>query len=232
MAPNRCDERQAMMRVEPAFDVRVVLFTIKDDALWLGLIDDAHAPRLPVGGVSAGESLDSAAARILAEQLNVSERYLEQLYSLSHQDPGGWTVAISYLAIALPDRNELGMGTAWHDVSRLPRLQHLDQRFIEYAITRLRAKLGYTTIAFHLLPPEFTMSELQNVYEVILGQKLDKRNFRRRVQGAGLLEPTGSQRREGSHRPAQLFRFRAVHDPDTYLVPEWSVNWGEEAGTL
>lgn len=211
--------------------MRVVLFTVLDDALWVGLLGGARTARLPSGRAEPGESLDAVAARILAEQLNVSERYLEQLYSLSERDASGWNVSISYLAVAQSGRIELGSGIAWHDVSEMPRLQQLDQRFVQYAITRLRAKLGYTTIAFHLLPPEFTMSELQNIYEVILGQRLDKRNFRRRVQGAGLLEPTGEQRREGSHRPAQLFRFRDVHDPDTYLVPDWSVHWGEEAGS-
>ncbi len=231
MFPSEGSEQPEIMSGGPGFDVRVVLFTVMDDALWVGLIDGVNAPRLPVGAATAGETLDAAAARILAEQMNVSEQYLEQLYSLSQLDHLGWIVSISYLAVALPDQVEFRSGTAWYDVSRMPPLQQLDQRFVEYAVTRLRAKLGYTTIAFHLLPPEFTMSELQNVYEVILGQKLDKRNFRRRVQGAGLLEPTGSQRREGSHRPAQLFQFRAVHDPDTYLVPDWSVKWGEEAGT-
>ncbi len=230
MSPGSSGNRIYEKERGPRFDVRVVLFTIKDDALWIGLTDDERAPRLPAGDASPGESLDAVAARILADQLHFSERYLEQLYSLAHQDESGWSVSISYLAVAQAHGNEMGTRIAWHDVSRLPRLQRLDQRFVEYAITRLRAKLGYTTIAFHLLPPEFTMSELQNVYEVILGQRLDKRNFRRRVQGAGLLEATGTLRREGSHRPAQLFRFRAVHDPDTYLVPQWSVNWGEEAG--
>lgn len=213
----------------PQFDVRVVLFTVMDDALWIGLTGAEYEPQLPAGLVSPGESLDAVAARILSQQLKINERYLEQLYSLSHEDDSGWNVAISYLVVALPEQNHPESRMTWQDVSRLPSLSYLDQRFIDYAVTRLRAKLGYTTIAFHLLPPEFTMSELQNVYEVILGRHLDKRNFRRRVLGADLLEATGSQRREGSHRPAQLFRFRAVHDPDTYLVPEWSVNWGEEA---
>jgi 8-oxo-dGTP diphosphatase len=230
VSPSECDDQFEAEKAGPQFDVRVVLFTIKDDALWIGLTGDVLDPHLPAGNASSGESLDAVAARLLADQLFVTERYLEQLYSLAHEDESAWTVSISYLAVTLQDRNEIGERFAWHDISCLPRLPQLDHRFVEYAITRLRAKLGYTTIAFHLLPPQFTMSELQNVYEVILGQRLDKRNFRRRVLGLGLLEATGSKRREGSHRPAQLFRFRAMHDPDTYLVPEWSVNWGEEAG--
>lgn len=230
MCLRESDDQLNAEKTEPQFDVRVVLFTISNDALWIGLAGNALDLRLPAGIAAPGEALDAVAARILADQLNVSERYLEQLYSLAHQDNSAWTVSISYLAVTLPDPNEIVERFAWHDVARLPRLQPLDLRFVEYAITRLRAKLGYTTIAFHLLPPQFTMSELQNVYEVILGQRLDKRNFRRRVLGLGLLEATEAKRREGSHRPAQLYRFRAMHDPDTYLVPEWSVKWGEEAG--
>jgi hypothetical protein len=97
-----------------------------------------------------------------------------------------------------------------------------DRNSLEYAIVRLRAKIGYSTIAFHLLPPAFTLRELQTAYEAILGRSLDKRNFRRRVSAAELIEATGSKRRDGSHRPAVLYRFRADHDPATYLTPSWS----------
>jgi 8-oxo-dGTP diphosphatase len=72
------------------------------------------------------------------------------------------------------------------------------------------------------------MSELQHVYEAVLNRRLDKRNFRRRIQTEGFLEPTGETRRDGSHRPARLFQFRAAHDADTYLIPAWAANREEE----
>jgi 8-oxo-dGTP diphosphatase len=101
-------------------------------------------------------------------------------------------------------------------------MNQVDQMIIDYALFRLRAKLGYTTIAFHLLSPSFSLSELQTVYEAVLDRRVDKRNFRRRIHAAGVLEATGETRREGSHRPARLYRFRAVHDAESYLTPAWA----------
>jgi 8-oxo-dGTP diphosphatase len=109
-------------------------------------------------------------------------------------------------------------------------MDRMDAKIVDYALLRLRAKLGYTTIAFHLLPPTFALSELQGVYEAVLDRALDKRNFRRRIQAAAVLEPTGELRREGSHRPARLYRFRAAHDAGTYLTPAWVTATGQESG--
>ena len=89
----------------------------------------------------------------------------------------------------------------------MPSLAFDNNRLIDQAVNRIRAKLGYTNIAFGLLPPEFTIRELQNTYETILGSSLDRRNFRRRMITTDLIEPTGKARRDGAHRPAQLFRF-------------------------
>jgi 8-oxo-dGTP diphosphatase len=93
---------------------------------------------------------------------------------------------------------------------------------VDYALLQLRAKLGYTTIAFHLLPPNFTLSELQAVYEAVLNREVDKRNFRRRILATGVIEGTGEYRREGSHRPARLYQLRTPDDAETYLTPAWS----------
>ncbi|MEZ4495741.1 MAG: hypothetical protein R2845_02935 [Thermomicrobiales bacterium] len=72
------------------------------------------------------------------------------------------------------------------------------------------------------MPERFTLTELQDVYETVLSMELDKRNFRRRIIASGMLEPTNEKRRDGSHRPAQLYRFRAGHDPQAFLTPQWS----------
>ena len=114
------------------------------------------------------------------------------------------------------------------DVGNLPEMNPVDRKIVDYALLRLRAKLGYTTIAFHLLPPSFSLSDLQIVYEAVLDHEVDKRNFRRRIHAAGVLEGTGVTRREGSHRPARLYRFRAGHDAETYLTPGWA--FGTEQG--
>ena len=95
----------------------------------------------------------------------------------------------------------------------------VDRQIVEYALTRLRAKIGYTTIAFHLMPIEFTLSELQRTYETILGMPLDKRNFRRRILASGLVSPTAGRRVGANHRPAALYQFAAEHDPSAFLTP-------------
>ena len=94
---------------------------------------------------------------------------------------------------------------------------------LDYGVFRLRAKLSYTTIAFHLLPETFTFTELQQTYEAVLGQRLDKRNFRRRMIAAEIVVGTPAKRRDGSHRPATLYSFRAEHDAAAYLTPAWAV---------
>jgi 8-oxo-dGTP diphosphatase len=175
------------------------------------------------------ETLDATGTRILTNHVGVAERYLEQLCSISHRSEGDWTVTVTYLALALtgvggPPSN----AAAWFDAGKLPDMNPVDRKIVDYTLLRLRAKLGYTTIAFHLLPPSFSLSELQIVYEAVLDREVDKRNFRRRIHAAGVLEGTGDTRREGSHRPARLYRFRASHDAETYLTPGWAISTEQE----
>ena len=212
--------------VNPAVDLRVVPLTVLDGRLQVGLVGVPHR-QLPSGVPSAERTLDGEARRVVRETVGLSERYLEQLFTLSVTGERGWTVIVSYLALIDPgDRDEVAPASTWFDVGEPCLLASDDQKVLDYATVRLRAKIGYSTIAFHLLPPTFTLRELQTAYEAILGHPLDKRNFRRRVIAAGLIEATGLKRRDGSHRPALLYRFRADHDPATYLTP----TWGNEGG--
>jgi 8-oxo-dGTP diphosphatase len=206
----------------PQVDVRVVLFTICNGKLWVALDQQYSGVALPRGRPLPEESLDLAATRILANTMGVRERYLEQLYSIAQGSLGSWTVTVAYLGLAIADISNVLAGDTWFDAADVPDMNSLDRLIVDYALLRLRAKLSYTTIAFHLLPRTFSLSDLQQVYEAVLGRQLDKRNFRRRIQTAGILEATSETRREGSHRPARLFRFRAVHDADTYLTPAWA----------
>jgi 8-oxo-dGTP diphosphatase len=217
----------------PRVDVRVVLFTVSDGQLWVILQRGEPFARLPKGEPMPDEPLDSVATRVLSLQTGVVERYLEQLYSVSQGSQTDWTVTVAYLGLAISTASGPPSAAAgWFEVSDLPAVNSLDWRIVEYALLRLRAKLGYTTIAFHLLPRTFSLSELQHVYEAVLDRRLDKRNFRRRIQSAGILEATGDTRRDGSHRPARLYRFRAAHDPDAYLTPAWATNLeGEQIAT-
>jgi 8-oxo-dGTP diphosphatase len=96
---------------------------------------------------------------------------------------------------------------AWWPVRRLPPLAYDHGDVVRIAVTRLRAKLQYTNLVYTLLPPTFTLTELQAAYEAILGRRLDRRNFRKKILSTGLLAPLGRLRR-GPHRPAALYRFR------------------------
>jgi len=207
----------------PAVDVRIVLFTVAHGALHIALPEAKGLRRLPHGEPTSGEALDTAARRILRHSTGIHEQYLEQLSTLSVDDTAGWTLTVAYLGVVWwSAESEPEVASTWHDLRRRLDVGETDRMLIHYAIVRLRAKLSYTTIAFHLLPPTFTLSELQQTYEAVLERRLDKRNFRRRFVAANVLAATGTQRRDGSHRPALLYRFRAPHDRDSYLTPPWS----------
>jgi 8-oxo-dGTP diphosphatase len=96
---------------------------------------------------------------------------------------------------------------AWVPVDDLPPLAFDHEEIVQYALWRLRNKILYSGVAFQLLPPEFTLTQLQRAYEIVLGEKLDKRNFRRKVLDAGAVVETGSMTQQGTRRPARLYRF-------------------------
>ena len=233
--PSRAVPTGSLGGDRPVVDVRVVLFTVTAGSLLVALQGPTRAPRLPRGLPGVGEPLDAAARRIVRGSTALSEQYLEQLYTLSvPDDPSdptarSWTVVVSYMALIVSGTGHgadaapaPAAGVTWCAMDADPALVSTDRMVLDYAQLRLQAKLGYTTIAFHLLPQTFTLSELQRAYEAILGRPLDKRNFRRRVTAAGILTQTAEQRRDGSHRPAALYRFRAEHDRESYLTPPWS----------
>jgi 8-oxo-dGTP diphosphatase len=208
----------------PAVDVRVVLFTLAEGELLVAMPRSDASGGLPRAVPVRGETLDVAARRILRDSMNIQEQYLEQLYTLSVPESANrWSIIVGYIALVSSTTGLIAAdAVTWNSTNALPNVGESDRIVIDYAILRLRAKLGYTNIAFHLLPPTFTLTELQNAYETILARRLDKRNFRRRMIASGILEETSKKRRDGSHRPAALYRFRADLDTSTYLAPPWS----------
>jgi 8-oxo-dGTP diphosphatase len=204
----------------PALTVDVVIFTLRENRLQLLLIQRRELPfaemwALPGGFVRVEESLEEAASRELEEETGVSEAYLEQLYTYGEveRDPRGRVVTVAYFALIpadAPVRSEGGSDARqarWHPVESLPPLAFDHSEIVAYALRRLRYKLEYTAACFELLPDEFTLSEIQQTYEMILGEKLDKRNFRRRILEAGIIEQT-PRLRGGEGRPARLYRYR------------------------
>jgi len=199
--------------------VDVAVFTVHDGALHVLLVETSGGPfagawALPGGLVRDDEALDEAAARELAARTGVGDIYLEQLYTFGRpdRDPHARVVSVAYVALIphgrFPARldNPKYRRVAWSAVRRLPPLAYDHADVVRIAVARLRAKLQYTNLVYTLLPPAFTVSELQAVYEAILDRRLDPANFRRQVENSGTLIPTEGFR-TGSHRPARLYRY-------------------------
>jgi len=204
----------------PSLTVDVVTFTLRAECLQVLLIRRGGEPyqgiwALPGGFVRMDESLEETAARELEEETGVTEAYLEQLYTYGDpgRDPRGRVVTVAYIAlipVGTPVRVEGGTDAAqagWFPIEKLPDLAFDHAEIIQYALRRLRYKLEYTAVGFELLPEAFTLSQLQSTYEIILGESLDKRNFRRRILEADVIEPT-DERHLGEGRPARLYRYR------------------------
>lgn len=204
----------------PAVTTDIVIFTIRDGRLKLLLIRRGGEPfkgkwALPGGFVGIDEGLEDGARRELEEETGVSGVYLEQLYSFGapDRDPRERVITVAYYALIPSDRLEIRAATdaeavGWFALDELPELAFDHAKIVAMAHERLAAKLDYSTIAFQFMPPRFTLSELQRVYEVILDEEIDKRNFRKWVLALEQIEETGEKRREGAHRPAMLYRVR------------------------
>lgn len=203
----------------PAVTVDVVIFSLIEDDLCALLVKRKREPfagawAIPGGFVKMGESLEEAANRKLAEETGVTDVYTEQLFTFGDvgRDPRGRVVTVGYFALvpysAITHKpGEYEEATDWHSLKRLPTLAFDHKQIVNYALERLRYKLEYTSVGFQLLPDEFTLSELQKAYEIVLDEKLDKRNFRRKILAAGIIEETGRKSREGEGRPAMLYHY-------------------------
>ena len=163
---------------------------------------------LPGGWLDVTEGLDAAASRTLAETTGLAPSYLEQLYAFGAVDRSPTrVVSIVYWALLRADEiTDTVENVQWFDAAELPRLAFDHNQIVDYALWRLRNKVGYSRIAHGLLADEFTLADLREVYEAVLGRRLDPANFRRQVENSGTLIPT-DRFRTGSHRPARLYRY-------------------------
>lgn len=203
----------------PITAVDMVIFTIISQELKVLLIKMKKSPfetkwALPGGLVNNEESLDEAAKRELQEKTGVKNVYLEQLYSFGavRRDPLRRVVSVAYFALI--DANSVKLkttkkyaGVDWFSAEKCPALAYDHEEILNYAICRLRAKLGYTNVVYSLLPKKFTLAELQKVYEIILAKSLDKRNFRKKILALNLLRKTDTKTK-GAFRPAELYEFK------------------------
>lgn len=211
----------------PAVTVDIVIFTVRDAQLKLLLIRRAGEPyqgkwALPGGFIHLDETLEASARRELEEETGVSGVYLEQLYTFgaTDRDPRERVITVAYYALIPSDKLQLPAATdaeavGWFGMDELPDLAFDHPDIIAMAHQRLVAKLDYSTIAFQFLGRDFTLSELQSVYEIILREELDKRNFRKWALALEQIEETGRERRDGAHRPAKLYRLK---EPGTVAI--------------
>jgi 8-oxo-dGTP diphosphatase len=208
---------------QPIVTVDIVLLSLMNDELCAALLRRSRPPHegewtLPGGFVHTDTDEDALAAamRILKTKASIESPYLEQLQTFAgrHRDNRGWSVSIAYYALVPHQTVPPPVGASeatlkWRPVDSIRSLPFDHREILRIAVDRVRSKTLYSSLPVHLMPPTFTLSELQSVYEALLRTELDKRGFRRRIEELDVVEPASAQpTTRGAHRPAQLYRVK------------------------
>jgi 8-oxo-dGTP diphosphatase len=203
----------------PALTVDAVVFGLDEEDLKVLLIRRDLEPfrgkwALPGGFVRVEETLEDAVRRELEEETGIAQLFLEQLYTFSavDRDPRERVVTVAYFALVKLSDHRIRAATdardaAWFTVSEARGLAFDHDRILATALERLKGKVRYQPIGFELLPAEFTLSQLQRLYETILETPLDKRNFRKKILGMDFLVALDDVQKDVAHRAARLYRF-------------------------
>ncbi|MDJ0533727.1 MAG: NUDIX domain-containing protein [Xenococcaceae cyanobacterium MO_207.B15] len=204
----------------PALTVDCVVFGLDDqDSLKVILIQRKLPPfqgqwALPGGFVHLDETLEQAAWRELREETGIQNVFLEQLYTFGdlNRDPRERIITVAYYALVNLGEYHLKATTdaadaAWFAIDNLPDLVFDHLEIFQTALNRLRGKIRYEPIGFELLPKKFTLSQIQKLYETVLGKKLDKRNFRKKILKMNLLLELDEMQTDVAHRAARLYQF-------------------------
>ncbi len=211
---------------KPSVAVDLLVFTIENNRLKLVMIKRGEHPfkdMLALPGVFVGinETLDQAARRGINEEVGLDDIYFEQLYTWGDidRDPRMRIISVSYLSLTDVSKIHLHAGkrtdsAALYDADELLSsdipIAFDHRRIIEYGRERIKNKTEYTKMAFELLPEEFTLTQLQTVYEILLGRKLYKANFRRSIQH--MIEETDRMTAGDAHRPSKFYRLKKEDD--------------------
>ena len=202
----------------PAVAVDCVIFGLDKTDLKILLIQRGGEPfkdawALPGGFVDMGESLEAAALRELEEETGVKDVFFEQLFTFGNpdRDPRGRVISVAYYALVNLDEHPVqaasdAKNAAWFPLNNLPELAFDHDKILEIAMERLESKVRYQPLGFELLPEKFTLGQLQELYEKILGTTLNKRNFRTKILKMNILKEMGKQE-DVAHRPATLYSF-------------------------
>lgn len=214
-----------MEEVLPVFNSAVsidcVLFGFDGGELKILLIERNEEPfkdwwALPGYLIGDDESLDQSASRILHELTGLSDVYMEQYYAFGEvgRHPQGRVVTIAYYAMlrlggdkALKPLTNYAKKAQWININELPKLAFDHQHIYDKGLEKIKRRIKHLPIAFELLPEKFTLTQVQNVYELILGKKLDKRNFRKKILSFGVLKELDEKQKGVSFRAATLYKF-------------------------
>ena len=205
---------------KPSVTVDCVVFGLDNaQQLKVLLIQRGIAPyqdswALPGGFVRLDESIEAAAVRELQEETGIDKVFLEQLYTFGEvdRDPRDRIITVAYYALIniseyIVQAQTDAKNVEWFSVKELPDLAFDHQKILDVAKQRLKGKLRYQPIGFELLPAKFTLTQLQRLYETVLEQKLDKRNFRNKILKMKLLVDLEEMQAKVAHRPAKLYQF-------------------------
>ena len=198
---------------QPLTEIKVILFSLQKHALHV-LVHPHSATGMvnfPSKNIQPDLSLEESAHSCLKSFLQAEEIYLEQLYTYGDEyfEEKQRLISIVYYALLPGNKTDLAKDSVtWIPVLDNNRFSISENEMLQYALRRLRYKLEYSAVGFELLPETFSLSELQRTYEIILDEKLDKRNFRRRILQANIIEPT-PYRKTGEGRPATLYQYRS-----------------------
>jgi 8-oxo-dGTP diphosphatase len=203
----------------PSLAVDIVVFGYHENQLSVLLLNRKEEPfkdcwTLPGGFVQMKETLQQVCSRILKTKIGLENLFLEQLYSFDaiDRDPRGRVVSVSYYALINPHKFEIVVGNMandvkWFPIHKLPKLGFDHKQIFKLAEQRLKAKILYNPIGFELLDDTFTMTELHELYECILGLEIDRRNFRRKIIDSEYIVPTGQKREGLKNRHPDLYKF-------------------------
>lgn len=216
------------MALPPALAISTVIFALRPSeksgrpTLWLPLVKRIREPfegmwALPGGPLTQADSLMDAAARNLADTTGLAPSYLEQLYAFGglHRSPSQRVVSIVYWALVQSTEAELtreSENVQWFRADGLAELAFDHNEIVNYALWRLRNKMEYGSIAYHLLGEKFTLAQVREVYEAVLNRTMDPANFRRQLKQAARIEPTDEFLQGGKHRPPRLYRYTGIDD--------------------
>lgn len=196
----------------PSHSIDLVLVTAMGNELAILLARSSGERErwsLPWRFSQGGESLEIAAGHVAREALGELPIWMEQIgaFGDGRRHPSEAEISVTFVGLVPHETASPRAGHTWFPLNDLPALAPRQRTMVDAAMRTMQGRLDQAPIAFRLLPSTFTLSELQHMYELLLGKRLHKASFRRALRAAWLVEPTDEWRSEGRGRPAQLFRY-------------------------